>query len=161
MMFRYSNVLLCIVSVFLLTGCKDDNGVLPPFTFTCFVRLVDSDGNSVLQENKDKLGEVKVSLPDAADEKRVVDVSYSKTDDHLAIQVFEWRESLKNNGNYDQEYVVQIQYPDIIRNQKDTIKVKFRFRDGVPSVVEASYNEEKPQLTYDTSVVFEIENGAE
>ena len=64
----------------------------------------------------------------------------------------------QNKGNYEQEYILEIQYPEEIRKEKATIKIKYQFKNARPSIVEAHYNDIRATDTSVNDVTFEIEN---
>lgn len=45
-----------------------------------------------------------------------------------------------------------------IRRRKDTIRIKYRFKDYRPSIIEAFYNDKKPQYMGTDVTYFEVEN---
>jgi len=49
-----TKLLYVLFTLFILIGCKENTDT-PPFIFNCKVKLINEDGSSPLQENKDKL----------------------------------------------------------------------------------------------------------
>ena len=141
-----------------LIGCKENTDT-PPFIFNCKVKLINEDGSSPLQENKDKINQITVNLLSPINkDTQITDISYLTYYNCLNIQVREWEACIKNKGNYEQEYILEIQYPEEIRKEKDTIKIKYQFKNARPSIVEAHYNDIRATDTSVNDVTFEIEN---
>lgn len=146
-----------LLSVF-LTSCKESTDT-PPFVFQCQVKLVNEDGSLPLKENKDKISEITINLIKPTDNNaQIENMFYLDYDGCLNIQILDRKVTIKNDGNYDQEYRLEIQYPEEIRRRKDTIRVKYRFKDYRPSIIEAFYNDKKPQYMGTDVTYFEVEN---
>ena len=109
-----------------------------------------------MQENKDKINQITVNLLSPINkDTQITDISYLTYYNCLNIQVREWEACIKNKGNYEQEYILEIQYPEEIRKEKDTIKIKYQFKNARPSIVEAHYNDIRAT---DTSVRIGMRN---
>lgn len=154
----YHIKLLSFLLAVFLTSCKE-NSDTPPFVFQCQVKLVNEDGSLPLEENKDKISEITINLIKPTDNNAQIKiVFYLDYDGRFNIQVLDRKATIKNDGNYDQEYRLEIQYPEEIRRRKDTIRVKYRFKDYRPSIIEAFYNDKKPQYMGTDVTYFEVEN---
>ena len=150
--------LLSILLTVLLTSCKESADT-PPFNFFCKIKLINKDGSSPLKENRDRISEITVSLiKPLNNDAKIIDVSYLEYNECLSIQVQEWEATIKNGGDYEQEYSIEIQYPEDIRKGKDTIRIKYRFKDSRPSAIEAFCNDKKPQYMDVDATYFEVEN---
>lgn len=153
-----TKLLYVLFTLFILIGCKENTDT-PPFIFNCKVKLINEDGSSPLQENKDKINQITVNLLSPINkDTQITDISYLTNYNCLNIQVREWEACIKNKGNYEQEYILEIQYPEEIRKEKDTIKIKYQFKNARPSIVEAHYNDIRATDTSVNDVTFEIEN---
>lgn len=143
---------------FLLTSCKESTDT-PPFSLCFDIKLINEDGSSSLKKNRDLTDEITVILlkpiNDAAE---ITDISYLDYHDCLKIQVIEWGAASKNDGNYEQEYIMEIQYPEEIRNNTDTLKIKVQFKNARPLIIEAFYNDKRPKYVGLDVTSFEIEN---
>lgn len=158
MRLHQSKLLYFLLTVFVLISCKESTDT-PPFIFHCKVKLINKDGRSPLSENKDKINQITVNLlKPINNDAKVTDISYIEYYNCLDIQIEERDACLKNNGNYEQEYILEIQYPEVIRKEKDTIKIKYQFKNVSPSIIGAYYNDKKPTDTSVHDVTFEIEN---
>ncbi|MCS2591108.1 hypothetical protein NXX56_07090 [Bacteroides thetaiotaomicron] len=113
----------------------------------------------LLEENKDKTSEITINLIKPTDNNaQIENMLYLDYDGNLNIQILDRKATIKNDGNYDQEYRFEIQYPEEIRRRKDTIRIKYRFKDYRPSIIEAFYNDKKPQYMGTDVTYFEVEN---
>lgn len=150
--------LFLIASLFLLgTGCKDSVDT-PPFSFICKIRFIDQDGSSLLQKNKERINEIAVKMLEPSDSDTKVSVEYMEVADFLAIQVIEWKGGIKNDGNRIQDYKIQLQSPEVFSKQeKDTIRIRYQFKNYTPSVIEGFFNNEKPESMATELIVFKIE----
>lgn len=147
-----------LLIAFVLTCCKESVDT-PPFIFHCKVKLISEDGSSFFEKNKDKINQIKVTLlKPLNNDVKVTAVSYLEYYNCLDIQIQEWEACIKNNGNYEQEYIWEIQYPEVIRKKKDTVKIKYQFKNACPSIIEAYYNDIKPTDTSTNDVTFTIKN---
>lgn len=154
----YHIKLLSFLIVVFLTSCKESTDT-PPFVFQCQVKLVNKDGSLPLKKNKDKISEITINLIKPTDNNtQIENMFYLDYDDCLNIQILDRKATIKNDGNYDQEYRLEIQYPEEIRRRKDTIRIKYRFKDYRPSIIEAFYNDKKPQYMGTDVTYFEVEN---
>ena len=157
MKLHHIKLLSFLLAVF-LTSCKESTGT-PPFVFRCLVKLVNEDGSLPLEENKDKTSEITINLIKPTDNNaQIENMLYLDYDGNLNIQILDRKATIKNDGNYDQEYRFEIQYPEEIRRRKDTIRIKYRFKDYRPSIIEAFYNDKKPQYMGTDVTYFEVEN---
>ena len=68
-------------------------------------------------------------------EAKVINVDYLEYSNELYIQISKWNVANKNKGNLDREYIAEIQYPEEIRKETDILRVKFLFKDYLPSIV--------------------------
>lgn len=83
------------------------------------MKLINEDGSSPLQENKDKINQITVNLLSPINkDTQITDISYLTYYNCLNIQVREWEACIKHKGNYEQEYILEIQYPEEIRKEK-------------------------------------------
>lgn len=154
----YHIKLLSFLLVVFQTSCKESTDT-PPLVFQCKVKLVNKDGSLPLKENKDKISEITVNLIKPTDNNVQIDnVYFLAYDDCLNIQILDRKATIKNDGNYEQEYRLEVQYPEEIRKRKDMIKIIYRFKDYRPSVTEAFYNDKKPQYMNTDATYFEVEN---
>ncbi|WP_291596645.1 hypothetical protein [Bacteroides sp.] len=146
--------LLSFLLAVLLTSCKESVDT-PPFNFFCEVKLINKDGSSPLKENRDKISEITVDLiKPQNNDTQIIGVSYIEYYECLRIQIAD----IKNGGNYEREYSIEIQYPENIRKGKDTIRIKYQFKDHRSSVIGAFYNDKKAQYMEADATYFEIEN---
>ena len=100
-----------------------------------------------LEENKDKTSEITINLIKPTDNNaQIENMLYLDYDGNLNIQILDRKATIKNDGNYDQEYRFEIQYPEEIRRRKDTIRIKYRFKDYRPSIIEAFYNDKSHNI---------------
>lgn len=158
MKLHQTKLLYVLFTLFILIGCKESTDI-PPFIFNCKVKLINKDGSSPLSENKDKINQITVNLlKPINNDAKVTDISYLEYYNCLDIQIREWEACIKNNGNYEQEYILEIQYPKVIREEKDTIKIKYQFKNARPSIIEAYYNDLRPANISVNDVTFEIDN---
>lgn len=65
----------------------------------------------------------------------MINVDYLEYSNELYIQISKWNVANKNKGNLDREYIAEIQYPEEIRKETDILRVKFLFKDYLPSIV--------------------------
>lgn len=152
----YCCILLHLIVLFSLIGCKESTDT-PPFVFGCNIKLINDNGSSPFQNNKDKIKLISVKLQEPL-EAKVINVDYLEYSDELYIQLSEWNVANRNKGNLDREYIAEIQYPEGIRKEIDILRGKFLFKDYRPSIVGAFYNDEKPHNMNVGSIFFEIEN---
>ena len=109
-----TKLLYVLFTLFILIGCKESTDT-PPFIFNCKVKLINEDGSSPLQENKDKINQITVNLLSPINkDTQITDISYLTYYNCLNIQVREWEACIKHKGNYEQEYILEIQYPEEI-----------------------------------------------
>lgn len=143
--------------IFLLNSCKESTD-MPPFNFNCNVKIINKDESSPFKEYKDKIREITVKLLSPLNNDINIDMSYNGYYDCLNIQLQEWGAVNKNNGSYEREYVMEIQFPEEIRDKKDVIRVRILFEKGYPFLKEAYYNDIKPKYMGLDETFFEIEN---
>lgn len=155
----YSIKLFCFLfAMFLLIACKESTDT-PPFILCIDVKLINEDGGLPLKEHKDKIEYITVNLANSINNAgEVINISYIDYPDCLRIQVLEWNAISKKDGNYEQEYIMEIHYPEEIRKKTDILKIKVQFKDAIPSVIEAFYNDQKAQYMGLDVIYFEIEN---
>lgn len=156
MKFDCSKLLFCVIASLFFVSCKESTET-PPFVFNCDIQLINKDGSSPFSENKDKIKLIAIKVQQPL-EAEVASVSYVDHSDYLSIQISEWNVANRNKGHSEQEYIVQIQYPKEIRKETDTLRIKYQFKDYRPSVIEAFYNDEKPQSMKTEATSFKIEN---
>lgn len=117
MKLHHIKLLSFLLAVF-LTSCKESTDT-PPFVFRCLVKLVNEDGSLPLEENKDKTSEITINLIKPTDNNaQIENMLYLDYDGNLNIQILDRKATIKNDGNYDQEYRFEIQYPEEIRRKK-------------------------------------------
>ncbi len=151
--------LLCFFfTMFSLTGCKESTD-MPPFTLCLDIKLINENGSLPLKENKDKINDIIINLLNPINTAaKVASISYLDYPNCLRMQIAEWGANLKNNGNYEQEYIMEINYPKEIREKIDVLKIKVQFKDKVPSIVNAYYNNQEAQYIGLDIIYFEIKN---
>lgn len=156
MKFYCNKILFSLIISFFLIGCKESTET-PPFVFDCYIQLTNEDGSSLFLENKDKIKLISVKLQKPL-EAKVSPAHYLEYRDYLFIQISEWDVANRNKGNSEQEYIVEIKYPDEIRKETDIFRIKYQFKDYRPSVVEAFYNDQEAQQTDSGAIFFKIKN---
>ena len=108
-----TKLLYVLFTLFILIGCKENTDT-PPFIFNCKVKLINEDGSSPLQENKDKINQITVNLLSPINkDTQITDISYLTYYNCLNIQVREWEACIKNKGNYEQEYILDFSRFDL------------------------------------------------
>lgn len=82
-----TKLLYVLFTLFILIGCKENTDT-PPFIFNCKVKLINEDGSSPLQENKDKINQITVNLLSPINkDTQITDISYLTYYNCLNIQV--------------------------------------------------------------------------
>ena len=152
----YSKILFSLIVFLFFVSCKESTDT-PPYVLNCYIKLINEDGNSPFKENNDEIKQISVKLLNPA-EAEVGSVDYVEYPDDLSVQISEWGVWNRNKGNSEQEYIAEIQYPDVIRTGKDVIRIKVRFEDYFPHIIEALYNDEMAKIMDSNYVFFEIEN---
>lgn len=153
---KIKNLLFIVSLLFLTIGCKESVET-PPFVFDCKVRFIDQDGNSLLQNNKDKANEVTVKMLEPLSSDIIVSVDYFASSDFLYLQIAEKRGGSKNKGNRLQDYIIQLHSPNVFSKQEnDTIRIRYQFKDYTPSIIDAFFNDEKPESITTEEIVFKI-----
>lgn len=154
---HYIKLLCFLFTAFLLTGCKESVDA-PPFNLFLTIKLINENGSSPLKENRDKVGDIKVNLIKPINDTAKSSILYLDYYDCLRIQVVDWSVTSKNGGNFEQEYIMEIQYHEKIRQETDILKFKIRFENARPFIIESFYNNETPQYMGLDVVSFEINN---
>ncbi len=153
---KIKNLFLMISLFFLSSGCNESVDT-PPFTFDCRIRFIDQDGNSLLQNNKEKINEIAVKMIEPSGSDTKASVEYLELADFSSIQVCEWKGGIKNDGNRLQNYIIHLQIPEVFsKHEKDTIKLSYQFKNYTPSVIEGFFNDEKPESMTTELTVFKI-----
>lgn len=110
MKLHHIKLLSFLLAVF-LTSCKESTDT-PPFVFRCLVKLVNEDGSLPLEENKDKTSEITINLIKPTDNNaQIENMLYLDYDGNLNIQILDRKATIKNDGNYDQEYRFETNIP--------------------------------------------------
>lgn len=140
----------------MLVSCKESVET-PPFSFVFTISIIDQNGNSLLQKHKDKIKEIAVSILEPSSGDIHVNVTYVEISEYLGILISEPEGGVKNGGNRLQDYILQIQYPEVFSNQeKDIIRIRYQFKNYYPNAIEAFYNDKKPKSLDTMGASFEI-----
>ena len=105
----YCCILLHLIVLFSLIGCKESTDT-PPFVFGCNIKLINDNGSSPFQNNKDKIKLISVKLQEPL-EAKVINVDYLEYSDELYIQLSEWNVANRNKGNLDRECMLKFNTP--------------------------------------------------
>jgi hypothetical protein len=125
----------------------DNEPKTPPFNFLCYLRIIDAEGNSLLS-NKGYVEDIKVSLEVLSSDRRVtIYHCYLPHFDYIQIQISEFDVFKKNNGNYEQDYVIKVQTEEIL-GQDYVIRAIYKFKDYKYSLLDVFINNEQVELDF-------------
>ena len=140
-------------------GCSQDGTKTPPFTFTCQMRFVDQDGNSLLKQHVAEREDIKVKIVEPLDDDVKIDIYYHNTTlDCMSIEVLDWDGATKNSGNLIQDYIIEVKSPEVFsKNGTDKIRIRYQFENYYPSVVEALFNDIAADQMSPELIIFTVE----